>query len=47
MLFVRWAYSSLKDASNFRENKSLEKIAVSSAWPIADINRWGIDSRVG
>ena len=38
----RFAYWSLREANRFKDNKSLENKAVSSAWPIAEIVSLGI-----
>ena len=41
------AYLSLREAKRFKEKRSLENRAVSSAWPIADNINLGIWLDVG
>ena len=41
------AYSSLNLTRDFRDTRSLEKRAVSSAWPIADVTNCGRESLLG
>ena len=41
------AYWSLREADKFRESKSFEKRAVSSAWPMAEIINFCIESGCG
>ena len=47
IVLVRFAYWSLREAKRLSERKSLEKRAVSSAWPIADMVIFGISSGEG
>ena len=47
IVLVRLAYWSLREAKRLSDNKSLEKRAVSSAWPIADMVIFGISSGEG
>ena len=47
IVFDQLAYWSLREANRFKENKSFENRAVSSAWPIAEIINLGTWLGVG
>ena len=47
IVFDLAAYWSLREANRFKENRSFEKRAVSSAWPNAEIINLGVRSGLG